>query len=182
MYIHSNKYACYLYFVVFQIFFLRIFGDYNLPLAICEYIYTSNTCIGYVLLLLDREWYFSCMLFSHLRICTCSYVCTYAHIQFITQWSHTSKSFVAWYIWYHWPQHCYLLISPRTISRYHPRKKSKKCIINDKGSFNRWSYCLLFTKEALIGKVFWVIISRLAISQVHSYDILVINTHPLILQ
>ena len=34
----------------------------------------------------------------------------------------------------------------------------------------------LFTKEALIGRVF--LGNKPVISQVHSYDILVINTHP----
>ena len=36
---------------------------------------------------------------------------------------------------------------------------------------------LLTGYKALIGIAFWVI-SQLAIIQVHSYDILVINTHP----
>ena len=71
------------------------------------------------------------------------------------------------------------MVSPRAISRYHPRKNQRNN--------------LLVTKEALIGEhnlkplltghkkgIDWLSLlgNRPVITQVHSYDILVINTHP----
>ena len=68
------------------------------------------------------------------------------------------------------------LISTYRPRRYHVRKKQRNIrIVNVNGSFDRYNISrsiAYYSRGRVIGRVFWVIIR-----QVHSYDILIINTH-----